>query len=341
MNRKFAATGLAVLGVGLFSSAATADTVLTYSSWLPWSHHVNTAIYIPWMESIEKASGGKIKFRRLPKPVASPPAHLNAIRTGQADAGMSVHGYSPRRFAPYLFAEQPFIGDRATASSIALWRTHVKFFAGKNYYRGVHLIGVNTHGPGVIHHRTKLILKPSDMTGQKIRTGGPIPRAIVTAWGGISIRQPAPKSYELLSTGVVDGITFPWESLPSFKIINLVKYSVYVPGGLYSSTHYAIVSARKYASMTAGEKAALDKYSGEAYAKLAGAGWDKINDEGLEAAKKNGNTIREAPPEMVAAVKKLAVKFQADYIASVKPLGLDGQAVMDYFHAELKKAQGK
>ena len=163
----------------------------------------------------------------------------------------------------------------------------------------------------------------------------------MTAWGGISIRQPAPKSYELLSTGVVDGITFPWESLPSFKIINLVKYSVYVPGGLYSSTHYAMISAKKYASMTAAEKAAIDKYSGEAFAKLAGNGWDKINDQGFEAAKKNGNTIREASPEMVEAVKKLTVKFQQDYIDSVKPLGLDGRAVLDYFHAELKKAQGK
>lgn len=341
MKRKIAAAGLVALGTGLASSGASADTILTYSSWLPWSHPVNVAVYIPWMEGIEKASGGKIKFRRLPKPVGSPPAHLDAVRTGQADAGMSVHGYSPRRFAPYLFAEQPFIGDRATASSIALWRTHVKFFADKNYYRGVHLIGVNTHGPGIIHHRTKNIMKPSDMKGQKMRTGGPIPRAIVTAWGGISIRQPAPKSYELLSTGVVDGITFPWESLPSFKIINLVKFSTAVPGGLYSSTHYIMISAKKYASMTAGEKAAVDKFSGENFARLAGKGWDKINDAGYEAAKANGNSIKTASPEMIEAVKKLAVQFQADYIKSVKPMGLDGRAVMDYFHAELKKEQGK
>jgi TRAP-type C4-dicarboxylate transport system substrate-binding protein len=341
MKRTIAAAGLAALGTGVLSTPANADIVLNYSSWLPWSHPVNEAIYIPWMEQIEKASGGKIKFRRLPKPVASPPAHLDAIRTGQADAGMGVHGYSPKRFAPYLFAEQPFIGDRATASSLALWRTHVKYFADKDYYRGVRLIGVNTHGPGVIHHREKLVLKPEDFRGQKIRTGGPIPRAMVEAWGGTSIRQPAPKSYELLSTGVVDGITFPWESLPSFKIIDLVKFSTYMPGGLYSSTHYAMISERKYGSMTAEEKAVIDKYSGEAYARLAGQGWDEINDAGFEAAKKNGNAIQPVSPEMVAAVRKLNVAFEKEYIDSVKPLGLDGREVMDYFHAELKKAEGK
>ena len=61
---------------------------------------------------------------------------------------------SPRAFAAYLFAEQPFIGDSAVASSVALWRTHKKFFASKNFYRGVHLVGVNAHGPGLIHPRT-------------------------------------------------------------------------------------------------------------------------------------------------------------------------------------------
>jgi TRAP-type C4-dicarboxylate transport system substrate-binding protein len=339
MKRTIAAAGVAALGLGLVSSNATADTVLTFSSWVPWSHHVNTELYIPWMEAVEKASGGKIKFRRLPKPIASPPAHLAAVRTGQVDAAFGVHGYSPKLFAAYLFGEHPFIGDTATASSIALWRTHAKFFADKDYYKGVHLVGINAHGPGLIHHRTKNILKPSDMDGQKIRTGGPIPRAIIEAWGGVSIRQPAPKSYELLSTGVVDGITFPYEALHSFKIVDLVKFSTYVPGGLYSSTFYLVISERKHASMTAEEKAAIDKYSGETFARMGGRGWDTINNVGYEAAKKNGNTIVVAPAPVVDAVKKLAAKLQDDYIKSVAPLGLDGRAVLDYFQAELTKAQ--
>ena len=121
--------------------------------------------------------------------------------------------------------------------------------------------------------------------------------------------------------------------------MNLVKYSTYVPGGMYSSSFYFFINGRKYNSMTAAEKAAVAKYSGEAYARIAGRGWDKNNNEGYEAALKNGNKIVTAPPAVVNAVKKLAVKFRADYAKSVKPLGLDGNAIMNYFFSELRKAQ--
>jgi hypothetical protein len=48
--------------------------------------------------------------------------------------------------------------------------------------------------------------------------GGDVPKAIVEAFGGVVISQPAPKSYEILSAGIADGIMFPTESLKSFNI---------------------------------------------------------------------------------------------------------------------------
>jgi TRAP-type C4-dicarboxylate transport system substrate-binding protein len=319
------------------AAGARAETVLTYSSWIPWTHPVNLSIYIPWMEAIEKESNGSIKFKRLPKAVASPRAHLDAVRTGQADVGFSVHGYSPQRFAAYLFAELPMLGDTGTSTSIALQRTHEKFLADKGFYEGVQLIGMNTHGPGLIHHSKKHILSSADMKGQKMRTGGPIPRKIVEAWGGVPIRQPAPKSYEILSTGVADGITFPYESLGSFKITKLVPFSTYVPGGLYSSSHYLVMNLGKYNALSAEQKKVVDKYSGQAFAKLAGQGWDHINSEGKKLALAAGNKIITAPDALVDEVKKLNVQFEADYIAEAKKVGVDGAAILKFFRAEVAK----
>ncbi len=320
---------------------AGAETVLTYTSWLPWTHHVNTNVYIPWMEGIEKATNGRVKFRRLPKPVASPRATLDAVRTGQADSGFSVHGYSPRRFAAYMFAELPFLGDSATNTSVALWRTHKRFLAGKGLYKGTYLVGMNTHGPGLIHHRSKFILSPADMKGQKIRTGGPIPRKIVAAWGGVPIRQPAPKSYEVLSTGVVDGITFPYESLPSFKITKLVPFSTYFPGGLYSSSHYLVINLGKWKALPERDKAAIRKWSGENFARLAGGGWDKINAAGKKVALAAGNKIKIAPASLMAELRKLNTQFEADYIAGANKAGFDGAAILKFFRAEVAKLAGK
>jgi len=337
MKRLLTAAFAATVALSLGSVAAQAKTVLTYSSWLPWTQPINVELYIPWMEAIEKDSGGSISFKRLPKGVAHPRAHLDAVRTGQADAGMSVHGYSPKRFAAYMFAELPMLGDTGTGTSIALQRTHEKFLADKNYYEGVILIGMNTHGPGLIHHSKKLFNSPADFKGQKMRTGGPIPKKIVEAWGGVPIRQPAPKSYEILSTGVADGITFPYESLTSFKIVNLVPFSTYVPGGMYSSSHYLVLNKGKYDKMTSAERAAVDKHSGEAFALRAGKAWDLINRRGKEAAIKNGNKLQDAPAAIVDALNELNVQFQADYIAGAKAAGVDGAEILKYFNAEVAK----
>ncbi len=331
-----AAFGVAALAFA--ASTAKADVELTYSSWLPWTHPVNEAIYIPWMEAIEKESGGKITFKRLPKPVASPPAHLDAVRTGQADVAFTVHGYAPQRFAAYQFAELPLLGDSAVATSIALQRTHEKFLADKGYYEGTHLIGMNTHGPGQIHHSKKNILAPADMAGQKMRTGGPVPQAIVEAWGGVSIQQPAPKSYEILSTGVADGITFPWESIGSFNLTALVPFSTEVPGGLYSSSHFLVMNQEVYDGLSAEDKAVIDKFSGEAFAKLAGAGWDKINAVGREQALAAGNKIVTAPAELIAEIERLNAVFLEKYYELAASAGADGKAMYAYFKEEAAKA---
>ncbi|WP_050928436.1 TRAP transporter substrate-binding protein [Aestuariivita boseongensis] len=337
-HKLITATAAGVTALAMTAGVARAEVELTYSSWLPWSHPVNEAIYIPWMEAIEAESEGRIKFKRLPKPVASPPAHLDAIRTGQADVAFSVHGYSRNQFTPYLFGEFPMLGDSAEATSIAFQRTHDKFMSDMDLYKGVHLIGVNLHGPGQVHHSKMTMIKPSDFEGQKFRTGGPIPLAMVEAWGGVSIRQPAPKSFEILSSGIADGITFPFESLPSFKITELVPYTTTMPGGWYNSSHYLVMNKRTYDSLSDEDKAVIDKFSGEAFAALAGAGWDTINAAGLKAATEAGNTIVEASDELKAALMELNEQFTADYIEASKEFGLDGQEVIDFFKAEAEKA---
>ncbi|MEQ8696474.1 MAG: TRAP transporter substrate-binding protein [Bauldia litoralis] len=329
------------LGAATLANPAAAVTELTFSLWIPWNHPLAQKVYARWVDEVEKATAGSIKIRRLPKAVASPRAHLDAVRTGQADLGFAVHGYSPKRFAAYKFAEFPMLGNSAVSTSVALWRTHKKFFESKDRYRGVQLVGVNMHGPGHIFHRSKQILKPSDMKGQKMRTGGPVPLAIIRAWGGVAVRQPAPKSYEILSTDVADGVTFPYESVESFRLINLVPFATEIDGGLYSSSHFMVMNKKKYDALPAKDKEILAKFMGEGFARLAGEGWDARNKTGREAAVKAGTKIVKAPKEMVDSVKALTAKFEKEYIASVKKDGIDGAAVLQFFRAEVAKLEAK
>lgn len=341
--RRFGLTGLLPLVAAalLASGGARAETTLNYSLWIPWTHPVAVHVYVPWIEAVEKATEGRVKINRLPKAVASPPAHFDAIRNGQADVAFSVYGYSPKRFAAYLFGELPLIGDRAEPVSVAAWRTHERIAKVKDFHEGVKLLGLNSHGPGVMHHRTKHILSIDDLKGSKIRVGGPIPKAIVEAWGGVAIAQPATKSYELLSTGVIDGIAFPYESVTSFNLTKLVTYSTYFPGGLYTSTHYLMMNQAKWDALPPEDKAAIERVSYETFARQGGKGWDTINDAGLAEAKANGNKIATAPPAMVEELKKLNAKFEADYVKEADAAGIDGAATLAFFRDEIARQAAK
>jgi TRAP-type C4-dicarboxylate transport system substrate-binding protein len=328
---------LAAAMIAFAAPAANAQTELTFSTWVALPHPINVYIFEPWFKEVEQASGGKVKFRILPKPIAAPNQHYDAVTKGQVDAGYATYGYQPERFMPYLIAELPQLGETAVHTSVALWRIHKKHIEKTGIHKDVHLIGVMTHGPGFMHHSKKPILEPADLKGQKIRVGGDVPKAIVEDLGGVVITQPAPKSYEILSQGIADGIFFPTESIKSFNLVKLVPHTTYVKGGTYSSSFWFAMNKAKYDALDPAARKAIDDLGGEKFARIAGAGWDRADKEGLEVMKTNGNTFKEATPAFAAELKKVTARLEADYAAKLDKLGMPGKQVIDDFRAEVAK----
>lgn len=336
MKRVLVLAGAAALALGL-ANGAQAQTELTFSTWVPLNHPISTYIFNPWFEKVEKESGGKVKFKTLPKPIAAPNQHYDAVVKGQVDMAYSTLGYQPERFFPYLIAELPQLGETAVHNGVALWRTHQKYYEKLGVLKEVVLIGLMTHGPGMMHHTKKPIMNPEDLKGQKIRVGGDVPKLIVEHFGGVVITQPAPKSYEILSQGIADGIFFPMESVKSFNIAKIVTHTTYVKGGLYSSSFWFAMNKDKFDKLDPAAKAAITKNGGEVFARLAGAGWDKADADGLAVAKENKNTYGEASPAFVAELSKLTAKIEAEYATKLDKLGLPGKQVIADYRAELAK----
>ena len=336
MKRVIVMAGTAALAMGL-AGGARAQTEITFSTWVPLNHPISTYMFNPWFAKVEKESGGKVKFKTLPKPIGAPNQHYDAVVKGQVDMAYATYGYQPERFMPYLVAELPQLGETAVHNGVALWRMHKKYFEKLAIHKDSVLIGVMTHGPGLMHHTKKPVMKAEDLKGQKIRVGGDVPKLIVEHFGGVVITQPAPKSYEILSQGIADGIFFPMESLKSFNIAKIVTHTTYVKGGLYSSSFWIAMNKDKFEKLDKAAKDAIVKNGGEAFARHAGAGWDKADADGLALAKENKNTYAEASPAFVGELTKLTGKMEADYAAKLDKLGLPGKQVIADYRAELAK----
>jgi hypothetical protein len=123
-------------------------------------------------------------------------------------------------------------GATAEINSVAYSRIHWKYFQKVGEYNGVKLLAVWTHGPGHMFNTKRPINSLADLKGMKIRTGGGIAEKFGNLLGASAFVKPAPESYELLSSGVADGVFFPLESVVSFKLDKVLKYATVFPGRL-------------------------------------------------------------------------------------------------------------
>src|SRR5574343_1322006 len=237
-------TRLAALALALGSTGTGAQTVLTVSSWLPPSHTLST-VQKNWCDQLEKETKGGVKCNILPKSVVAAPGIFDAVRDGLADVSYTVDGYTPGRFINTQVAEFPFLGDSATATSVAYQRIYSKYFAPLGEHRGVKVLAVFTHGPGIIFNSKKPVATAADAATLKFRIGGGNINELSKAMNWNTTLKAAPESFELLSTGVMDGTFFPDESVSSFKL-TMVKHATTFPGGLYNTSFVFKMNPAKY-----------------------------------------------------------------------------------------------
>ena len=332
------ATGAAVVG----APRARAQTMLTMSSWVPPTHHLTRDVLAVWAANAEKATNGRVKFQMLPKHPSAPPGTFDAVRDGLVDVSFVTASYTPARHPLPLLAELPGAGATGEINSVAYSRIHWKYLQAANEYKGVKLLGVFTHGPGQIFTVSKPVRSVADLAGMKIRSGGGISEAAAKVLGASPFFKPASDSYEILSSGIADGIFFPLESIKSFNLDKVIHYATLFPGGFYSSSFGFFMNEDKWNSLPKQDQDAITSVSGEALARLAGRSWDAADKVGLEALKAANVTIIDASPEFVADVRKRTEPLVQEWIKSANAKGIDGAKVYAEFHEELKKvAAGK
>ncbi|NYT75723.1 TRAP transporter substrate-binding protein [Alcaligenaceae bacterium] len=337
MYKPFAAALIAGATLAAPLAVHAKNVQLTVSSWLPPTHAVVADFLVPWGEEIKKATDGRVTLRILPKPVTNPAGHFDAVRDGLVDITFVSHAYYPGRFELTKFAVMPFSGDTATSRSIAAWDTYEKYLLKADEHKGVRLLGMYAHGPGIVFTTSKPVDSIDDFQGLKVRVGGGMAADVAKAVGANPIAKPAPESYELLSMGVVDGVFFPAESLVSFKLDAIIKNATVFPGGLYSDTHAVIMNPDAFDKLSKEDQQALLKLSGRHLAELAGKAWDKHDIEGQKVMHSDQINLIKADETFVNAVRERTKGFEQTWLKAAADKGIDGQAALDSFRAEIKK----
>ena len=321
------------------TTGAQAQTVLTASSWVPPTHGLTLA-QKEWCETVQAKTSNRVRCNILPRAVTPAPGTFDAVKNGLVDVSFTVHGYTPGRFVLTQMAELPFLGDRAEPISVAFHRVASKHPEFAAEHQGVKVLAYFTHGPGMVFNTKKPITRVEDLSGLKFRVGGGMVNEISKMLDMNVTLKPAPDSYELLSSGVMDGTLFPAESTDSFKIDKIIKYATTFPGGLYNTSFVFMMNQAKYDKLAPEDKKVVDELSGEYVARLFGKAWDRVDEAALANMQKNGVKMTKADNSFISGVTIRVSKLERDWAQASAAKGLKNpSSVLSDFRSEIAKLQ--
>ena len=331
LSTLLASAALAVSGAAAFA----ADYTLTISSWAPPTHGINAKMWPKFVEMVEEATDGKVTAE-LKLGIAPPPAQMDLIQDGAADASIIFHGYQPGRFVTTKLIELPGYEGSAEAASVAYWRAYEKYLSKANEHRGVKLIALHTHGPAQLHSNAA-VTDMSQISGLKVRIPGGVGGDVGAALGATGIMVPAPKVYETLASNAADGVVMPFESRKGFKLTEVAKNVYEVPGGLYRGSFAFIMNEDTFADLPADIQAALEeKVFGEPLSREIGKIWDEIDGIGRDATTETeGNAINAASDADLEKFNAIAEEVRAKVLAEVAEAGVDAQAAYDQIKSDM------
>lgn len=318
---------------------AAAQVELTTSLFQPQTHAIVKGV-TSWCNEVAQATARRVTCKMLPKHVSSPPATFDAVRDGQADLSVGIHGYTPGRFVLTQVAELPFLGDSAQTTSVAYQRVFERHLAAVNEHKGLKVLAVFTHGPGDIYLGKRAISAVEDLEGLKFRVGGGMVNEVAKAIGANAILKPVTESYELMSGGVVDGVFLPAESVVVHRLEPFVSHRTRVPGGLYNTSFAFVMNMDTWGRIAPADQQAIMKLSGEHAAALIGKEWDLSDQRGIDALTKKGVSSAASPHKLVDQIRTRVQPLEQKWVEAAKKQGLaDPARALADLRSEITKLQ--
>lgn len=332
--------GLALFGALLGTGPVSAQTTLKYSNWLPPGQAMRVEVVEPWIAEVEKVTQGRVKIDTLPKVVGSVPAQFDVARDGQADLVIFIPGYTPNRFDILEVLQLPFMSDNPEVFAPVADRFYRKNLLSFNEFRGVHALSVYVVSPGQIFNRVRPLKTLADFKGLKVRSPQPSATQALTLLGAVPVNKPVSETYELLSSGVLDGTFMPPESIPAFKLTDLVPQATIVPGAIYNTVLVLGINEDKWKSLSAADRDAITRISGDAFAKNIGKAYANGDKAAFDTLRKAGKNVETLPAPVVAEMKTVLMPIERDWIEKAKKKGVaEPQKLIDALRADLAAAK--
>ncbi len=328
------------LGAPGLSGLAQQSVTLKFHTFMAPMSGVWLTMHKPWMEKVEKESGGRIKFEGYPAmQLGGTPVQLyDQAKDGVVDVVWTLPGNTAGRFPRVEAFELPFMMNNAEATSKAYWE-YVQTVAADEF-KETQVLALHVHGPGMFHSRDKLIKNAADLKGMKVR--GPTRQVtkMLGSLGATPVGMPLPAITDAISKGTIEACVIPWEVVPSIKVNELTKFHSEFPANaraLYTTTFVMAMNKAKYDSLAPDLKRVIDANSGMATSAWLGKTQQGNDPAGRKSASDRGNTIYSVTAADAAEFQRLSSHVDEEWVADMNKRGFDGKKLLDTAKALIEK----
>lgn len=328
---------LTVLGSFAVLDSASADDkiyTLKLSHFIPPVHQQHAVTFVEWAEELDEKSNGRLKLEIFPaQQMGTVAEQYNLARRGDADIAFVLHGIPAGRFPLTELTHLPFLFHSAEQASQVLMDLVPDYLAAE--HKGVRILYLLAHAPGLIHTREKAVRAPQDLAGLRIRHPSSVVGELLAAWGAAPQGLPPGQIAENLDKGVIDGLVMPYDGVLGFRLGPHVKYSTELFG--YINTFAVVMNPDSYENLPADLQQLIDATTGKAAAKLAGQRWDEVEGPGKQYMQESGVEIVELSDEQRAAFAQAAAAVIEKRLADTEAQGLPARE----FYARLQELAAK
>ncbi len=321
----------ALIVAGIPRARAGEPVALKFGFPAPAASYVNTEGMTPWIDAVERASGGTLKIKLFAGPTLGTFRNIyERTLANVAQIAFSTLGALAGQFPRTQVAGLPFIGGDPRTQSIALWRIYAKGVLGPEFQKVKLLALFNFASSGL--HANKRLETIDDLAGMKLAVSSRTTAEMIAALGASPVTLTPPELYVGMSRGVVDGIFIGWTAVKTFRLDEVTHDHLEAPLG--GAPAAVFMNKAVYAGLPRQAKEAIEKYSGEPFSEKLGANNEAAGEaESKEVAAKAGQHVY-----------KLSASQEKIWEAKIKPVidgwakhAPDGAKVLAAYRDEIKK----
>lgn len=331
--------GLSVAALAATPTIALEARELTFSSYLPPSHLMNTLALPRFISAVEEASTTGLTLKLVPgAQLFDAKSSMTSTGDGLADITNGLPSYAPNELPHFnmLFDMAGFVDDPLAGAGAALETVLLDCPECKEDFTklGVTFLGsYATSSSGLMC--TTEVSTVADVRGLKVRVSGSGGR-LAEALGATPVRVDTGDLVSAMERGNIDCILGPLSWLSSYNLYDIVKSVVAYPFGAFPNAISVVFNTDVWESLDASDHEVVLKALPSLTADLSISSYIDGHNEAIAKAKDAGVNVTEGDGTFAPIVAAYRDKDEAVIAETAAGFGVENpQKVIDIFKENL------